>query len=181
MNKLLKLPLFLGIAGAACGGVLAGVNALTAPIIAEAEVEAVKNGYLDIYKANNYNVTLDDIVIGDSLKISDALYNAGCQNRAIVAEIGVAYTFKVKGYGGDLSFQVAFADGEYLGYTDLGHSETPGYGKDIVDGMNKLLAGKASTEQVFTADIYSGVSKTGKPLSAAIEAARADYNAYISK
>ena len=35
MNKMIKLPLFLGICGAACGAILAGVYAFTNPIIEE--------------------------------------------------------------------------------------------------------------------------------------------------
>ena len=42
MNKMIKLPLFLGICGAACAGVLAGVNALTSPIIEQAKIDAQK-------------------------------------------------------------------------------------------------------------------------------------------
>ena len=39
MNKIVKLPLFLGIAGAACAGILAGVYSFTQPIVEKTQAE----------------------------------------------------------------------------------------------------------------------------------------------
>ena len=110
MNKLVKLPLFLGICGAACAGVLAGVNALTAPIIEQAKLDAANAAYIETYK--EYGVTSDHITIEEV-----EIYAANCTTRALIVNDkvkGVAYTCSAKGYGGTISFQVAFANGTYL-------------------------------------------------------------------
>ena len=56
MNNMIKLPLFLGIVGASCGVVLAGVNALAAPIIAQNEIDAANAAYIKLFE--KYSVDL---------------------------------------------------------------------------------------------------------------------------
>lgn len=183
MNKMLKLPLFLGACGLSCAGLLSGVHALTKGEIQEYKDNKIKEEYVAIFKNNGYNVVKEDLAIKSSLEVSDELYNVGCSGKAIVEEInGVAYTCKVSGYAGAVEFQVAFANGEYLGYTSISHSETSGYGKDLIDGMTKLLKGLNLADSLFStsyADAIKGKSKTGKPVGEAIEACRADYYAWL--
>ena len=59
MNKLVKLPLFLGICGGVCAAVLAGVNALTSPIIEKAKADKANAAYISMY--NEFGVTGTDI------------------------------------------------------------------------------------------------------------------------
>ena len=95
MNKILKLPLFLGIAGAACATVLAGVYSITNPIVQKNQAEAAAKAYVSMYSA--YGVELSDVVVEDAITLSDDLYNAGCSGRAIVEKAdGVAGNILIK-------------------------------------------------------------------------------------
>ena len=127
MNKIVKLPLFLGIAGAACAGILAGVYSFTQPIVEKTQAEAAAKAYVSMYA--EYGVELSDVAVENAVTLSDELFNAGCTGRAIVEKAkGVAYTCNVTGYAGTISFQVAFAEGNYIGYTNLANNETGSYG-----------------------------------------------------
>ena len=180
MNKLVKLPLFLGICGAACAGILAGVNALTAPIIEQAKIDAANAAYIETYK--EFGVTSDHIKIEEV-----EIYAANCTTRAVIVNDkvkGVAYTCSAKGYGGTISFQVAFANGKYLGYTDLGNSETPSYGGVVIGKMTSLINGIDANESLLNnsgyASAIAGQSITGKAIANAVDACRTDYLAWYS-
>ena len=180
MNKMIKLPLFLGICGAACAGILAGVNALTAPIIEQAKIDAANAAYIETYK--EFGVTSDHIKIEEV-----EIYAANCTTRAVIVNDkvkGVAYTCSAKGYGGTISFQVAFANGKYLGYTDLGNSETPSYGGVVIGKMSSLINGIDANESLLNnsgyASAIAGQSITGKAIANAVDACRTDYLAWYS-
>ena len=166
MNKMIKLPLFLGICGAACGAILAGVYAFTNPIIEENAAKKAAESYVSMYKA--YGVTTADVVVEGSVSLSDSLFNVGCESRAIVEKAkGVAYTCNVTGYAGTISFQVAFAEGNY--------------GGALITKIASAFAGKPSAEKAPTEIYdYTGSSFTGRPISAAIEACRQDYLAWYA-
>ncbi len=183
MNKLIKLPIFLGVCGAACAGILAGVNAVTAPIIEKAKAEKANAAYIELYK--DFNVTGTDVVTEDV--DNDDLLKAGCSVKAIIINDyvkGVTYTCSVTGYGGKIEFQVAFANGKYLGYTDLGNSETNGYGKSVIEQMNGLIKDLDGSQNLMSNSDYtsaiSGKSITGKALANSIEVCRVDYMAWYS-
>lgn len=181
MNKMLKLPLFLGIAGAACAGVLAGVYSVTQPIVQKNQAEAAAEAYVSMYSA--YGVELSDVVVEDAVTLSDDLYNAGCSGRAIVEKAdGVAYTCEVTGFGGKVKFQVAFAEGKYIGYTNLANSETPSYGGKLIEKITEMFKGKPSADSnALTPDVYSGTTVTGAPVATAIEVCRVDYLAWYAE
>ena len=181
MNKMLKLPLFLGACGLACAGLLAGVNAATKGPIQTYKDNKIKEEYVNIFSSNGYSVTKEQLKTETAVDLTDAVYNAGGTGRALAIDIkGAAYTCKVKGYAGDVEFQVAFAEGKYLGYTNIKNSETSGYGADLIASLTSLIKGNSSQDSIFANDKYvgamTGVSKTGKPVADAIEACRNDYN-----
>ena len=187
MNKLVKLPLFLGICGAACAGVLAGVYAFTNPIVEANTAKAAAESYVSMYSA--YGVTTEDVKVEQAITLSDELFNVGCSSRAIVEKAnGIAYTCSVSGFNGTISFQVAFAEGSYIAYTDLGQNETGGYGDSLIDHIIKLFKQKPSADNkpgdlydyTVTTDAYSKCTFTGKPISDAIEACRQDYLAWYN-
>ena len=180
MNKMIKLPLFLGICGAACGAILAGVYAFTNPIIEEAAAKKAAESYVSMYKA--YGVSIEEVKVETSIELSDALFNVGCESRAIVEKAkGVAYTCNVSGYAGTISFQVAFAEGNYIGYTNLANNETGNYGGALINKIASAFSSKPSAEKTPT-DIYdyTGSSYTGRPITSAIEACRQDYLAWYA-
>ena len=177
MNKMLKLPLFLGVCGTVCAGLLAGVYALTNPIVQKAKAEKANAAYISMYSEFG--------VVGTDVTTEEVDNIAGCSLRAIIVNAnvkGIAYTCQASGYGGTISFQIAFANGKYLAYTDLGNSETNGYGKVVIAGMTDTIAGvDASTsleDYAAYSTLISGRSITGKALKSTIELCRTDYLAW---
>lgn len=180
MNKMLKLPLFLGACGLACAGLLAGVNAATKGPIQTYKDNKIKEEYVNIFSTNGFSVTKEQLKTITAVELSDGVYNVGCTGRALAVEIkGAAYTCKVKGYAGDVEFQVAFAEGKYLGYTNISNKETSGYGADLIAKISSLIKGISAEESILTnqnyIDAMTNSSTTGKPVQEAIEACRNDY------
>lgn len=179
MNKLLKLPLFLGICGAGCAAVLAGVNAATIEKITENEEIRANAGYLRMYRS--YGVTIEHLS-GQEDEVPAELSAVGCTMRTLVQNenvFGITYTCTVKGYAGDVSFQVAFGEGKYIGYTDLGNNETAGYGKDLISSLSKVIKGKEAGTAISQDSDYksaiAGKSVTGRALAKSIDVCAADY------
>ena len=177
MNKLLKLPLFLGICGAACGGILAGVNALTAGTIAANKEKAANQAYYDTFAEFG-----SDLVIDKTLAISDELKAAGVTTKASVTAEGldgVVYSCTVTGAAtagaNPLSFQVAFANGTYYGYTTLSSKETAGYGEKTFDYLAANLPGKDASAALTKPGDVSGASQTWTSVVDAIEVCAKDY------
>ena len=178
MNKLVKLPLFLGIVGASCGAVLAGLYAWTNPIIEENTAKAAAQSYLEIYK--KYSVLEGDIVVENAITLSDELFNAGCENRAIVNKAkGVAYTCSFNGYGGQVKFQIAFAEGKYLGFKALVNKES-NQGAAAISGMPGIINGKDAETSLLDEKLLNAASYTGVPLANIIEVCRNDYLAWYA-
>ena len=179
MNKLVKLPLFLGICGAACAGVLAGVNAITAPIIEQAKIDAANASYIELFK--DFGVTSDHIDVQEA-----TLAEAGCTTKAIIVNDsvkGVAYTCSVKGYTGpgSINFQIGFANGKYHGYVDLGNTESK---TGIIPLINNTIKGIDANEALMSnakyQAAYAGTTVSAKAIAAAVEVCRADYLAWYS-
>ena len=185
MNKLAKLPIFLGVVGACCAGVLAGINAITNPIIKQNEANKKAQAYLGVFNNAGYTIEASDIVTVTSEELSDDLYNHGCTGKAVVAKAkGVVYDFSATGYGGAFTFQLAFADGKYLGYTDISNNETGGYGKSVISGFDGAVKGQSAENELLDIAAYStlisGRSITGKAIASAASYARADYMEYYN-
>ena len=179
MNKLLKLPLFLGICGAACAGVLAGVNALTSPIIEQAKIDAANAAYIKLFA--EFNVTSDHIEAKDY-----SLPEAGCATRAIIQNDsvkGIAYTCSVKGYTGpgSINFQIGFANGKYHGYVDLGNTESK---EGIIPKISSVIKGIDATETLMNnasyQAAYTGTTVSATAIANAIEVCRLDYMAWYN-
>lgn len=174
MNKMVKLPLFLGICGGVCAGILAGVYAFTNPIITK---NTEKAAYQAIYQAFAEFGNEDTLSVSKPMTLSSELKNAGVYNKQSVTggslNDGMVYacTTTTKGYGGVISFQVTFANGKFLAYTDLGNSET----KSMIGNMNNIVSG--SDASGYALAIVSGETFTSKALKSAIDVIAADYAA----
>lgn len=179
MNNMIKLPLFLGIVGATCGVVLAGVNALAAPIIAQNEIDAANAAYIKLFE--EYSVGSDDIV--DIIEVS--IPEAQCTTKAIIKNDkvdGVAYTCAAQGYAGLIKFQIGFANGKYHGYIDLANTESkvgiiPKLEAGVINGIdaNESLLSNSTYKTA-----YAGTTVSAKAIAKAIEACRLDYIASLS-
>jgi len=178
MNKMAKLPIFLGCVGAVCSAALALVNSFTAPKIANDAAEAKALAYKTVLASANYkNVEVTPI---SDIDISDELYNAGCKGFGKVDSIkACVYDFEATGYGGKFTFQVAFAEGKYIGFSNLSNTETAGFGADLLADLasnkNGFNGKNASEAETSISGIISGRSKTGAPLVECVKVAYADY------
>ena len=177
MNKLLKLPLFLAISAAACGGVLAGVNKLTQPVIIANEEKAANQAFYDTFAEFG-----SDLIIDKTLTVSDTLKAAGVTSKASVTAEGlsaIVYSCTVKGAatagGNPLSFQVSFANGKYYGYTTLTHSETAGYGDKTFNHLTSTLPGLDASTTLSKPDVVSNATQTWNAVSSAITVCASDY------
>ncbi len=154
MKKSIKLPVFLGAVALISTAALAIVNGFTEPVI-EQNIRAKANeGYLTMFGLDNF----DNYELSN-LEISDELSNAGVTNILQLKEgdsiFGAAYDITSNGYGGELSFQVAFSGSKYAGFNIVSSKETPGFGSDILDEFTTYLKGKdiSTTMAQIRADV----------------------------
>lgn len=190
MNKLLKLPIFLGVVGGLCAAILAGIDAITSPIITKNDETKIAENYKSIFTniAEYQDVTIDDITTissNDGTNFSDELYNGGCTGMCLVEKYqGAVYSFEVTGFAGKFKFQVGFAEGKYIGYADISNSES-NQGASLIAGLKKpgkessIYGIDASTNMLngnyLNVDANCGSSKTGAPIANACNIAAADY------
>ena len=173
MNKMIKLPLFLGICGAACAGILAGVYSFTNPIIVR-NAEKVANAAIYSTFANYGN---EDTLVVETQDISNDLIAVGVSSKKKVTggslTDGMVYKCETvqKGYAGKITFQLAFANGKILSYTDIANSGT----KELIGRLSngEILAGSNAAGYSF--EIVAGETYTSSALKSAIDVIVADY------
>ena len=163
MNRegILYKVVLLGVLCAVCGILLAGVNAITEPIISEAAIA-------------NEKANLELIYPGASFAAAD--YSAdetGMITGAYSAEgKGMIYKVHGVGYNSDgFTFLLAFnEDGTVGGFQVLEENETSGFGKrcfedDYVSQINALTASD-------TAPLLSGATLTSTAIQKGFDAAK---------
>lgn len=115
------------------GGLLAFVNSVTEGPIKEVNEQATKDGIVKVMGGNpNIKTKTDSVKIDDKTFV---VYNVTDENGNA---IGNAVESTTMGFGGDLKVLTGFdAEGNILGYTILGHAETPGLGAKATDWFQK--------------------------------------------
>jgi len=107
MNKMIKLPLFLGVVGGLCGGLLAATNLITGPQIKKAE---------DARIAASYKLHFEACERVEKPEISEAAAKGGIIEIAKAFDssdnsLGIVYTVLTKkGYGGEIKYTASVAD-----------------------------------------------------------------------
>lgn len=173
MNKMIKLPLFLGVCGAACAGILAGVYALTNPIV-QRNAEKIANAA--IYATFSTYGDENSLTV-ETKELTDDLIAVGVLSKKKVTGSGLTdgmvynVTTTKKGYAGTISFQLAFAEGKFLSYTNIANSET----KELIGRLSngEILSGTAAAGYSFA--VVSGETFTSNALKSAIDVIVADY------
>ena len=150
---------------AICGLLLGGVNAITAPIIAEAAIANEKANLEKIYPG----ATFTAVDFEDESGMIQGVYSAEGK--------GMIYKIHGVGYASDgFDFLLAFnEDGSVGGYQVLAENETGGFGKrcfedDYVSQINAL----ASSD---TAPLLSGATLTSTAVQKGFAAAAVLFNA----
>ncbi len=155
----------LGIVCAVCGLLLAVVNSLTAPIIAENQLSTIKSSLEEIYPGGSFTDVTDDYLANDTTGLVDSIYEAD----------GEGYIFECHGVGynsSGLSFLIGFnTDGSVSGFVVLEQNETSGVGTRYFDDENV-----AAVESISIGDdipMVSGATLTSNAVKNGIEAAEA--------
>lgn len=183
MNKLVKLPLFLGITGASCALLLTGVYYLTNPIIINNQLSKENKAYIDLF--NDYDSSYD--VVNNDLKdesVSDTLYNNGIRTIKVIKKVkGKAYKCETNGRNGTISFIVAFSNNKVIGYSNITNSEDAGYGKELLENKIPSLFNKGIDidKEILNKSDYTGATITGSAISKVIEVCRVDYQNYLKE
>lgn len=176
--KLLLLPLFLGVVCLISAGALIGVNALTAPRIAQVQLERQNKGYMEILELDS----LEGIDVNEekSEELEKELTDDGIEQRVTFTKgedvIGVVYNVTVSGFEGDVKFQVGFKEGNYAGFKLIAQGESEAKAVRFLNNINDLIKGKPADGDFPIADSeYAGASVTGDPVVKAIKRCASDY------
>lgn len=157
MNKLVKLPLFLGVVGCLCGGVLSLTNYITEDKIAQDEEKRANAAYIAHF-ANLQTKTEE--------ALNETLSSAGVTAKFYAydvdgAYIGTIYSCSVVGYAGKstpINFTVSFSNGKPHHYVEISHGETAQGSKFM-----SWLAGDTNGDRVGNLD--AGKAETGSSVS----------------
>lgn len=137
-KEIIKIGLTLFAITAVSATLLATVNKMTAPVIAENQT---KKTYASMEKVMPEAKDFQPIEITDLEKISEA-YTALDENGE---EIGVCVISASYGYGGEIRVLTGISEGKVTGIEILSHSETPGLGAKTANPEFKAqFAGKSA-------------------------------------
>jgi len=127
MNKRMTSGLVLLALGLLCGILLAGVNAMTAPVIQERQLEKVNETLEGFYDMNQYDVEITDIN-GDTIETAYVLTDK--DSGSIDA---VVYEASAYGYQSDVVLLIAInQDRTIHDYAVVSENETEGLGSEVV-------------------------------------------------
>ena len=151
-SSLTNMLAVLTIIATVAAGVLASVNAVTAPQIEKINAENLAAGIKAVMGS-------DDIQVSEPWEV-DA-FTAYNINDKDGKELGKAVVTTENGFGGPLKVLVGFStEGDILGYTVLEHAETPGLGAKAGEWFQDKILGMNPGKNNFT------VSKDGGEVDA---------------
>lgn len=135
MNETIKLGLVLLLVTAIAGGILAGVNGMTAPVIAEMERQASFGALLEIFPEANDFIEPEASALEEIKSTNPAVFEV-YQAVKDGEELGYAIKTLSAGYGGDITTLIGIKnEGTIAGLRVLVQTETKGLGTRIVDDL----------------------------------------------
>ena len=149
---------------------LAYINSVTSPIIAEADAKAEAKAQQEVLTEADGFEEITDVTLPDGV------------TKAVRATNGTGYVFslKTKGYGGDINLICGVkSDGSIESVQTLNHSETSGIGSRVVDndsGYSKNYEGKTAADY-DTVDAVTGATISSKAYKNAMKTAFEAYDA----
>lgn len=171
MNKFVKLPLFLGLTCLVFGGMLAGVVALTEPVIQKAKEEKLNAVYKNLY--NDESATkVKEIKLADGH--SEKILELVTVNHS--DEISAVYKLKSKSTYEQMIFYVGISTSSKVvdGYYSLETNTTSlGYNQfKNNESVSELMSGYDGSGDL----VIAGVTYTSKGVTEAIKEAFNDFN-----
>jgi len=161
MDKRIKLPLFLGSVCLIASAALAGVNALTYPIISQREEDARNRGYLETLNLESgAGLTMSDVqtATGDlaAAGLTGYVYFVNDDDQTLY---GAVYNGETSGWEAGIKFQVGIAAGLFTGYNNIANNETSTIGGLFLTSLGDMIEGvPASDETALTDAINAYVS-----------------------
>lgn len=145
VKYILRLTFTLLIICAVVAGLLAAVNAITAPIIAEAKAEKTRQAIAAVIP---YTENLEEISFADETGMVSKVYravdwNALTSSQIVTVDMATYYAVEVapSGFGGTITMMVGISgDGRVLGISIISHAETPGLGAVAAQNTDKGAA-----------------------------------------
>ena len=143
---------------------LAYINSVTAPIIADANAKAEAKAQQEVLQEADGFEEITDVALPEGV------------TKAVKATNGTGYVFSLtaKGYGGDINLICGIkSDGSIESVQTLSHSETSGIGSRVVDnnsGYSKNYEGKTA-DDVDTVDALTGATISSKAYKSAVKTA----------
>lgn len=167
-NDIVKPIVVLVVICLVASAALAGVNQVTAPIIAEQQEAAANAAYLAVLPEADGFEEVTDFATTNVQSVLKATNGAGWVIKA-----------SAKGFGGDVPVVVGFdAEGTIVGIQFMENSETAGYGQKLVDGSEDGIAftqqfiGMTEAPVVGTnIDAISGATVSSKAAASAVTTA----------
>lgn len=151
-SSLTNMLVVLTVIAIIAAGVLASVNAVTAPQIEKINAENLAAGIKTVMGSDEIQVS--DPWEKDAFVVYDINDKAG-------AKLGKAVVTSENGFSGAIKVLVGFnTEGDILGYTVLEHAETPGLGAKANEWFQDKIVGMNPGKSNFT------VSKDGGDVDA---------------
>lgn len=150
MKDTIKLGLTLLIIAAISGAVLAGMNGITGPIIAEMERESTFGAFFEIFEEAEDFKDIEESLAAEIKENNSAIEDIF--EAVDGSENSLGYVIKAKsgGYGGDMFLAIGIDnDGLTTGMKVVGHSETPGIGDKIeAENFTSTFIGKETASDL---------------------------------
>ncbi len=145
MDKSIKLPLFLGAVCLIASAALAGINAWTAPIIAQNEADARNRGYLEVLGLeSSTGYILSDLIVAEGTLASKGITSyITFTSEADDTLYAIVYNGEVSGWEVGIKFQVGISDGKFTGYNNLPNNETPSIGGAFLGMLDAMISNVA--------------------------------------
>lgn len=167
LNKFVLLPLFLGLTCLISAGLIAGVNSFTEPVINQNVIDQKNAGYYKVLGISSADEPVDKYV--DELASKNITGKKQFFSGSTL--IGFVYDVKVKGYGGDIIYQVGFKDGNFSGINVISHSETSTFGGLILTENGKIIDERIKNKSVES-DVFALLNTNGSGVNDSMTAGK---------
>lgn len=170
MKNALRLSFILGLVATLSTMALAGVNALTSPMIREQQAQRFRAAVAVAFPSStSFKIiaTEDDTYSPYLVEVLEIFEDS--------ATIGFIYNKRVPGFGGPINYVMGVGlGGEFVSFDALSHSETPGFGARVFDEdefHERLMASRAGQG----VDALSGATNTSNAIFRGLDALYADF------
>ena len=143
MNVTFKNALFIGLLATISVGSLAGMHAVTQPLISQRQDDERNEAYLDLLQLES--------TAGFTLQILPELpvnlSTQGVSELVLLHDensdelLGAVYALEASGWGGTIAFQIGMKANVYSGFALISQSETRGIGDVLLQAMTEVVLG----------------------------------------